>query len=463
MYGMYSNWNPSVPIGPDWAFDDCAYHSGDPSGDVDYSLLAGCALAIADVDDIHLVTVDNLAVFSVQKECVWVKDTVFEIPAKMPACTGDHCICTWMWEPKNGTGNWYQTPFNCKVTGSPADATPISMPLKDPVYCPDSPDDCTTGAQRPIYYYNSDYSNIEWVDNYHRPGYLPDWGWIDGPQNDIFMTAEEAAVYVRPNYTLPVKTVHVYPFNTDLALNATATASSVYPGQPASAAIDGKLGGYLDVVADGDATDDEEWSSNGELAGAWLLLTWPSAITINNVVLYDRPNWEDHCVAGNLTFSDGSVVTHGVLDNSGAATAVAIANKTTTTLLWSVYTTIVITATAPLSLPTPIGSLASALASRLAAKASSLSSGLAARLSSAEARISSLAAAATRTSHPSNLRARTFSSASEGSESAAQTRPRYESTPTATSTASPTPSASRQEGAVPVMGDLDLQFQDLLD
>ncbi|KAI5474854.1 Galactose-binding domain-like protein [Pseudohyphozyma bogoriensis] len=389
MYGMNTDYPAYSPIGPDWSFDDwwfrgaptrnsppaagevtalpaggnitleiacnvafsslgvsptdnvaCpgnngAYHAGDPAGDVDYSLLAGCALAIADVDDISLVTVDNLAVFSVQKECVWQKDTVFQVPARMPPCTGSHCICAWLWEPKNGTGNYYQTPFNCDVTGSPVDATPISMPLKDPVFCPDSTADCTTGAKRPLYYYNSDYWNVEWVDNYHRPEYSQDWSWTDGPQNDIFMTAAEAAAYVRPTYTLNTTSTYVYPLGTDLAMKATAKASSYYKGQPASGAIDGKIGGYVDNSDDGDALDAEEWSSNGEGAGAWLKLTWPSAVTINQVVLYDRPNWEDHCTAGKLTFADGSVVIHGNLDNGGAATPVAIANKTTTTLLWT--------------------------------------------------------------------------------------------------------------------------------
>ncbi|KAI5474857.1 Galactose-binding domain-like protein [Pseudohyphozyma bogoriensis] len=471
MYGMFTTYPPSSPIGPNWDYDDwwfrgaptrnsppaegevtilpaggnitleiscnlafttdpdygyatsdnvaCPegpgpYHSGDPDGPIDYNLLAGCALAIADVDDINLVTVDNLAVFSVQHECVWVRDTVFEIPAKMPPCTGKHCICAWLWEPQNGTGNYYQTPFNCDVSGSPADATPIQMPLKDPVFCPDSLDDCTTGATRPIYYYNNDYWNIEWVSNYFRPGYHNTWGWTNGAQNDIFMTAAEAKAYVRPTYTLNATSHYVYPLNTDIALNATATSSSAGSGQPASAAIDGKLGGYLDS---GNGTDSEEWSSNGETTGAWLQLTWPHAVTINQVVLYDRPNWEDHCTAGKLTFADGTVVIHGSLDNGGGATPVSVANKTTTTLLWtctgvSAYTsniaatsssvkstsavpstttsqevtaTVVVYATAKPTTTAAVGSIASALASRLSLAQAKLTSELAARLSSVAA------------------------------------------------------------------------------
>ncbi|KAI5474860.1 Galactose-binding domain-like protein [Pseudohyphozyma bogoriensis] len=178
-----------------------------------------------------------------------------------------------LWEPQNGTGylNYSRLPSTCDVSGSPADATPIQMPLKDPVFCPDSLDDCTTGATRPIYYYNNDYWNIEWVSTTSALGTTTPGDGPTAPSNDIFMTAAEAKAYVRPTYTL--------------------NATSHY------------LGGYLDS---GNGTDSEEWSSNGETTGAWLQLTWPHAVTINQVVLYDRPNWEDHCTAGKLTFADAA-------------------------------------------------------------------------------------------------------------------------------------------------------------
>ena len=59
-----------------------AYHAGDPAADeVDESLVSGCALAIADVDDISEVTWDNLVVFSVQEKCVWEVNTTFSVPS----------------------------------------------------------------------------------------------------------------------------------------------------------------------------------------------------------------------------------------------------------------------------------------------------------------------------------------------------------------------------------------------
>lgn len=44
---------------------------------------------------------DNLAIFSVQHNCVEQRDTSFEIPAKMPKCTGEKCICAWLWLANN--------------------------------------------------------------------------------------------------------------------------------------------------------------------------------------------------------------------------------------------------------------------------------------------------------------------------------------------------------------------------
>lgn len=398
MYGI-NNINPFGPIGPWWSFDDwwmrgaptrhapppkgeisslpaggmlmlelachiawttlgcCAptppvacpnnngaYHavgdSQDPMGPLDLNLIAGCALAIADTTDIDAVTVDNLAIFSVQKNCVLTRDTYFSIPAKMPPCTGAYCICTWMWEPQNGTANFYMTPFHCRVDGSPIDATPILMPLKDPLYCPDG--GCVTGAKRPIYVYNNDYANIardsDGFLNDHRPGYHSSWSFNDGAQNDIFMTATEAAVYVAPspNNTLSKRAVASAPavdlWATDLALQAVATASSFSPGQPPSAANDRNINGYK---ADGTGNSSAEWASNGELAGAWLLLTWPLPVSIKTVIMYDRPNWSDFCKAGTLTFGDGHVVQFGELDNGGGRLIVNFPSRSTKTLLWT--------------------------------------------------------------------------------------------------------------------------------
>lgn len=74
-----------------------AYHADGPLGpsdpNIDRSLVSGCALAIADVDDIGKTTMDNLVVFSVLNDCVRTKKNIFQVPAAMPKCTSGKCIC----------------------------------------------------------------------------------------------------------------------------------------------------------------------------------------------------------------------------------------------------------------------------------------------------------------------------------------------------------------------------------
>lgn len=77
-----------------------------------------------------------------------------------------------------------------------------------------------------------------------------------------------------------------FAWSNDIALFASASASSSAPDQGAAKAIDGQLGGY-DGLA-GDYT--QEWSSNGEGVGASLLLSWSRPVEIYSVLAYDRPN-----------------------------------------------------------------------------------------------------------------------------------------------------------------------------
>ncbi|BGP08932.1 hypothetical protein OF846_003396 [Rhodotorula toruloides] len=313
---------------PGSALDACPgpnagpYHSGDPlSTEIDDNLLSGCALGIADVDNINDVTMDNLAIFSVQHDCVKQKNTNFEIPAKMPACTGEKCICGWFWLANNGTANFYMTGFDCKVTGSPADATPIAPP-QDPVFCKNNPSSCTTGSKRPIYAYNTP-SNVPWIGNNDRAGYHQSWSFgTNGAQNDIFMPAGyNVTAYKQAigggNAASPVpETPTGANGATDLAVTASAVASSSALGQGPYSAIDGLTGGYL---ADGTGNENAEWSSNGQTAGSWIKLAWSSPVNFNQIQLFDRPNLDDQVMAGNVTFADGSSILFGTLPNDGSS------------------------------------------------------------------------------------------------------------------------------------------------
>lgn len=88
----------------------------------------------------------------------------------------------------------------------------------------------------------------------------------------------------------------------NVAPEAAATASS---GGPANA-----VKGCLDGL--------REWTAKGTV-GEWIRLEWPAARTVHKVVLYDLASRRDQVVAGTLSFSDGSSMRVGRLQNDGQA------------------------------------------------------------------------------------------------------------------------------------------------
>ena len=113
----------------------------------------------------------------------------------------------------------------------------------------------------------------------------------------------------------------------DLARLATATASSQNSGtyQTADKAIDGIVDGYP-----GDYT--KEWAARDEGVGAWLKLTWPTAVTLDSIVLHDRPVDTNQYTAAVLEFSDGSSVPVGALPNDGTGLTVSFSARTITSV-----------------------------------------------------------------------------------------------------------------------------------
>ncbi|GAA5947645.1 hypothetical protein JCM3765_001016 [Sporobolomyces pararoseus] len=335
-YG-YATTEPGSPLDACPGDNAGPYHAGDPNSmEIDDHLVSGCALAIADVENIEDVTMDNLVIFSTNQNCVRQKETTFEIPAKMPKCTGSNCICSWHWLAANGTANYYQTGFNCTITGSDPSATPIAPP-SDPVFCGNDPSKCTKGAKRPIYAYNYP-SNVAWEGfNDNRPGYHGSWSFPNnGAQNDIFLAAGQVAnSSARTSTNSTANPYFGSPTGAggapDLALSvSTATASSTAFGQGPWHAVDGWTGGYKE---DQSGNVEQEWSSNGEKVGAWLNLVWNTPVTFNQIVLFDRPNLGDQVTAANITFSDGSFVSVGTLNNDGSASYLNLASSVTTSSL----------------------------------------------------------------------------------------------------------------------------------
>ena len=123
------------------------------------------------------------------------------------------------------------------------------------------------------------------------------------------------------------------PTAANVAALASVSASSQNDtsGQTAAKAVDGVVAGYP-------VDSTREWATLGGKAGSFLDLAFPAAVSLNRVVLYDRPNGNDQITGGTLTFSDGTTVAVPTLDNAGQATTISFAGRTTTSLRLTVTT-----------------------------------------------------------------------------------------------------------------------------
>jgi LmbE family N-acetylglucosaminyl deacetylase len=124
----------------------------------------------------------------------------------------------------------------------------------------------------------------------------------------------------------------------NIASLATVSASSERaPRQTAAKAIDGFTDGYP-------VDPDHEWATITERAGAWIQLQWPLAYMVNRVRLHDRPNPDDRVLSGTLTFSDGSSVPVGPLNNDGTGIDVLFTSRRARWIRFTVNSTSTTTA-----------------------------------------------------------------------------------------------------------------------
>lgn len=156
--------------------DTPSMHAGTP---VDSNLVRGCALAIAYKSVYAEVQPADFTVFSVNHDCVTQNKTPFQIPANMPSCENDSCICAWFWQGQASADEMYMTGFRCNVVGGTAGGSlPTASPAK---FCPDG--GCVEGPKQPLYWANDD-SNIEFSGSYEeKPAYDDRWGFADGAQD----------------------------------------------------------------------------------------------------------------------------------------------------------------------------------------------------------------------------------------------------------------------------------------
>lgn len=118
----------------------------------------------------------------------------------------------------------------------------------------------------------------------------------------------------------------------NIAPQATASASSQLKTDFAAAkAIDGCTDGYP-----GDSSCEWIASYSAAKVGAWLQLNWSSAHTIDRIVLFDRPNANDQITSATVTFSNGSSLSIGPLNNDGSATEYKFDAVQTTSLRMTV-------------------------------------------------------------------------------------------------------------------------------
>lgn len=107
----------------------------------------------------------------------------------------------------------------------------------------------------------------------------------------------------------------------DAGVRVQASSENTAAGQTAAKVIDGST-----------SRSSNEWATDGGRTGHWLQLTWPSPVSLRQIVLFDRTNSDDQVTAGTLVFSDGSSVAVPRLDNSGAATTISFSARTVTSV-----------------------------------------------------------------------------------------------------------------------------------
>ena len=157
--------------------------------------VAGSALAIAYKSNAADVTPDDFVVFSVVHDSPARQLQAYPVPAGLPPCPNNKCICAWFWihDSRGGGDEMYMTGFQCNVTGATDSSKKLGKP-RAPQRCDgDGWDDavkaqkgkCVVGAMSPMYWKNNERMNMN-EPGHWAPTYSDKYGYKDGAQNDIF-------------------------------------------------------------------------------------------------------------------------------------------------------------------------------------------------------------------------------------------------------------------------------------
>ncbi|KAI0322552.1 hypothetical protein OF83DRAFT_1235365 [Amylostereum chailletii] len=277
----------------------------------------GCALAIAYKDDFNAVEPEDFTVFSVNQTCVWTRFTDFSVPERMPACPNGKCICAWFWIHSIDSGGEqnYMTAFQCNIT-NPQSNVPLAKP-QVPRRCGADPDfdktlpvpgNCTYGAKQPFYWFQQERNNM-FEGTYAPPYYLDLYGFLDGPQDDIFEDSYHGLPTPGPNQTvlpalktvvqsqrLPIPDLHLLPSDflssvaapelitsSFVASSSSAIASSV--AIPASAPVSQSSMTSSSVVSSMASQSATSLSPSSALSSQTTPPAMPPAVVTETVVL----------------------------------------------------------------------------------------------------------------------------------------------------------------------------------
>jgi len=150
----------------------------------------GTALAIAYTSDVKAVKPSDMTVISVNTVSPWYRNTDYKIPAGLPACPSGGCLCTWNWihQANHGEGypyEIYNNMYRCKVT-SPGTGKVVGKPQPAKL-CAGSSSTCVKGPKQPNYVWMASGNNQASTED--PPTYNSRYGFVEGAQNDIFVTA----------------------------------------------------------------------------------------------------------------------------------------------------------------------------------------------------------------------------------------------------------------------------------
>ena len=134
-----------------------------------------------------------------------------------------------------------------------------------------------------------------------NPGFISPAG-LNHDEYLVFQLAVSDGISTSLSDFVQVKVESADPYlNIARMADVSASTENTDSEQSAVKAQDGIVDGWP-----GDHT--REWATKGEGAGAWLCMEWPDYHVSDRVIVYDRPNEDDHILGAALVFNSGAEV-----------------------------------------------------------------------------------------------------------------------------------------------------------